>query len=78
LVILINAILARSSSALPEDSIYTETCWSCFNVTFNVNFKIVLRQFNCASVGKQINFDRIKMHGIYIKITEFSNGTLGT
>jgi len=35
-------------SALPDDGDYTETCWSCFNV----NFKIVLRQFNCASVGE--------------------------
>jgi hypothetical protein len=32
---------------------YNETCWSCFNVNFNVNFKNFLRQFNCASVGKK-------------------------
>jgi hypothetical protein len=28
--------------------------------------KIVLRQFNCASADKQINFDSIKMHGMYV------------
>jgi len=29
---------------------------------------LFLRQFNCASVGKQINFDSIKMHGMFVKI----------
>jgi len=29
--------------------------------------KLFLRQFNCASVGKQINFDSVKMHGMYVK-----------
>jgi len=28
--------------------------------------KLFLRRFNCASVGKQINFDCIKMHGVYV------------
>jgi len=37
LVILTDATLARSNSALPDDGDYTETCWSCFNVNFNVN-----------------------------------------
>jgi len=41
LVILTNATLARTNSALPDDGDYTETCWSCLNVNFNVNFKIV-------------------------------------
>jgi hypothetical protein len=67
LVILTNATLARLNSALPDGGDYTETYWSCFNVNFNVNFKIVLRQFNCASAGKQINFASIKMHGMYVK-----------
>jgi hypothetical protein len=35
-----------------SDGDYTETCWSCFYVNFNLNFKVFLRQFNCASVGK--------------------------
>ena len=68
MVILTNATLARSNSALPDDDDYTETCWSCLNVNFNVNFKTVLiRHFNCASAGKHINFDRIKMHGTYVR-----------
>jgi hypothetical protein len=37
----IRTTLARSHTALPDDGDYTETCWSCFNVNFNVNFKIV-------------------------------------
>ena len=53
LLILTNATLARMNSALPDDGDYTETCWSCFNVNFNVNFTLFLRQFNCASVSKQ-------------------------
>ena len=59
LIILTYATLARSNSALPDEGDYTETCWSCFNVNFNVNLKFFLRKFNCASVGKQINFDTI-------------------
>jgi hypothetical protein len=51
MVILTNATLARLNSALPDDDDYTETCWSCFNVNFNVDLKFFLRQFNCASVG---------------------------
>jgi hypothetical protein len=52
MMMMIMMTLARSNSALPDDGDYTETCWSCFNVNFNANFKIVLRQFHCASVGK--------------------------
>jgi len=52
LIILTKVTLARSNSALPDDSDYTETCWSCFNISFNVNLNLFLRQFNCASVGK--------------------------
>jgi len=43
LVILTNATLARSNSALPDDGDYTETCRSCFNVNFNVDFKIAFK-----------------------------------
>jgi len=67
LVILTNATLASSNSALPDDGDYTETCWSCFNVNVNVNLKLFLRQFDSASVSKQINFDSIKMHGMYVQ-----------
>jgi hypothetical protein len=28
---------------------------------------LFLKQINCASVGKQIHFDNIKMHGMYVK-----------
>ena len=31
--------------------------------------ELFLRQFNCASVGKRINFDSTNMHGNYVKIT---------
>jgi hypothetical protein len=41
--ILTNAALARSNSALPDDGDYTETCWSCFNVDFDVNFRTVFK-----------------------------------
>jgi len=58
LVILTNATLVRSNSALPDNGDYTETCLSCFNVNFNVSFKIVFKKFSCASVGKQ-TFDII-------------------
>jgi hypothetical protein len=50
-IILTNVALARSNSALPDGGDYTGTCWSCFNINFNLNFKIVLRQFNCATDG---------------------------
>jgi hypothetical protein len=31
-------------STLPnDDDDYTETCWSCFNINFNVDFKIVFK-----------------------------------
>jgi hypothetical protein len=39
LTFLINVTLASSNSALPEDGDYTETCWSCFNVNFNIPSK---------------------------------------
>jgi hypothetical protein len=52
LIILTKVTLARLNSALPDDGDYTETCWSCLNVTFNVNLELFLRQFSCASVGK--------------------------
>jgi len=41
----------KSNFSKIDDGVYTETCWSCFNVNFKVNFNF-LRQFNCASVGK--------------------------
>jgi hypothetical protein len=43
---------SESNSALPEDDDddddddvddYTETCWRCLNINFNVNFKIVIK-----------------------------------
>ena len=34
--------LASSNSVLPDDGDYTKTCWSCFNVNFNIPFKAVL------------------------------------
>jgi hypothetical protein len=37
----ITIIRERSNSALPDDGDYTETCWSCFNVKYNVNFKFL-------------------------------------
>jgi len=45
LVILTNATLARSNSALLDDGDYTETGWGCFKIIFNVNFTIVFRTF---------------------------------
>jgi len=41
--ILLSCILARPNSALPDDGDYTETCWSCFDVSFNVGFKTVFK-----------------------------------
>jgi len=41
LVILTNATLAGSNSALPDDGDYTETCWSCFNVNFKIAFQTI-------------------------------------
>jgi len=44
LIILTNATLTRSNSALPDDGgHYSETCLSCLNVSFNVNFKTVFK-----------------------------------
>jgi hypothetical protein len=67
LVILTNATLARSNSALTDDGDYTETCWSCFKVNFNVNFKIVFKTVQLC-ISWWINFDSIKMCGTYVKI----------
>jgi len=36
----VDVTLARLNSALPDDGDYTETCWSCFSVNFNANFKL--------------------------------------
>jgi hypothetical protein len=52
LIVLTSVALARSNNALPDDGDFTETCRSCFNVNFNVNFKIVLSQLTCASVDE--------------------------
>jgi hypothetical protein len=38
-IYMLHVTLARSMSALPDDGDYTETCCSCFNINFNVNFK---------------------------------------
>jgi hypothetical protein len=43
LIILTTVTLVSSINALPDDGDYTETCWSCFNVSFNVNFKTVFK-----------------------------------
>jgi len=40
LTILTKLTLARSNRELPDDGDYTETCWSCFNVNFNVYFNL--------------------------------------
>ena len=37
-----NCNLRSSSSALPDEGDYAETCWSCFNVNFNTHFKAIL------------------------------------
>jgi len=34
--------------------------WEIFNANFNVNLKLFLRLFNCASVGEK-NFDNLKI-----------------
>jgi hypothetical protein len=67
LIISTTVTLASSNNALPDGGDCTETCRSCFSANFNVNFKTVLRQFTCASVGEYKNFDDIKMHGMYVK-----------
>jgi hypothetical protein len=43
LIILTTVTLASSNNALPDDGDCTETCWSCFSVNCNVNFKIVFK-----------------------------------
>jgi len=56
---------------IPDDGDWTETCWSCFNVSFNVNFKIVFKTIHlCISWWK--NFDNIKMHSMCVKISSKS------
>ena len=45
--------LASSNNTFPDDGNWTKTCRSCFNVNFN----ILLKQLNCASVGKKKDFD---------------------
>ena len=40
--VLTTVTLASSYSALPDDGDYIETCWSCFNVNFDIPFKAVL------------------------------------
>jgi hypothetical protein len=40
LIILTTVTLSSSNNALPDDGDCTETCRSCFNVNFNVKFKI--------------------------------------
>jgi len=67
LIILTTVTLASSNSALPDDSDYTETCWSCFNVNFNTPFKAIL-----LCISWWYNFDDIKMHDTTGKITEES------
>jgi hypothetical protein len=42
LTVLRTVTLASSNSALPDYGDYTETCWSCFNVNFNILFKAIL------------------------------------
>ena len=49
LTVLTNVTLASSNCMLPHDGDDTETCWSCFNVNFNILFK----QLFCASVGNK-------------------------
>jgi hypothetical protein len=44
--------LASSNNALPDDGDCTETCRSCFNVDFNVNFNFFFKQFTFASVDE--------------------------
>jgi hypothetical protein len=68
LIILTNVTLASSKNALPDDGDGTETCWSCFNVNFNVDFKIVLKTIHlCISWWIKKNFDNIKMqHGTFV------------
>jgi hypothetical protein len=40
--LLTTVTLASSNSALPDDGDYTETCWSCLNVNFDISFKAKL------------------------------------
>jgi hypothetical protein len=49
LTVLTNVTSANSNCSLPDDGDNTETCWSCFNVNFN----ILLKQLFCASVGNK-------------------------
>ena len=64
LIILTKVTLASLNNTLPDDGDSTETCWSCFNVNFNILFKAIL-----LCIGWQIkNSDNIKMHGTTVKI----------
>jgi len=45
----------------------TETCWSCFNVNFTVDFKIVFKTVHLCISWWIKNFYSIKMHGMYVK-----------
>jgi hypothetical protein len=49
---LIILAFGSSNNAFPDDGDCTETCRSCLNVNFNVNLKLFLGQFACASVGE--------------------------
>jgi len=42
LTVLKTVTLASSNNAPPDDGVYTETCWSSFNVNFNIPFKAIL------------------------------------
>jgi hypothetical protein len=65
LIILTTVTLASSNNALPDDGVCTETCWSSFNVNFNILFKAIL-----LCVSWQIkNFDNIKTQVTTVKIT---------
>jgi hypothetical protein len=47
----------------------TETCQSCFNVNFYLNFKIFFKTIHLCISWWIKTFDNIKMHGMYVKIT---------
>jgi hypothetical protein len=52
LAILTTVTLASTSNALPDDGVTAPKHVGAVLCQFNVNFKIVLRQFNFASVGE--------------------------
>ena len=53
LIILTKVTLARPNSALPDDGDYTDTCRNCFNINFNVNFKIFTDNSLVHQLGKK-------------------------